>query len=93
MRKSITTRYFYSTAILLLCSIAVMGMIQLYLATGYFREENGEDLMQTIDNAILVISETSKDPDMVRRAQDAAERAAQDTGLDILDIQRGIILT
>ena len=93
MRKSITTRYFYSTAILLLCSVAVMGMIQLYLATGYFRKENGEDLMQTIDNAILVISETAENPDVAQRAKDAAEKAAQDTGMDISDIQRGIILT
>ena len=34
VRKSITTRYFYSTAVLLICSIAVMGFIQMYLATG-----------------------------------------------------------
>lgn len=96
MRKSITTRYFYSTAVLLLCSIAVMGLIQLYLATGYFREENGEDLMQTIDNTILVISETTQDADTVQRARDAAERAAQDAqdaGIDLSGIQRGIILT
>ena len=32
VRKSITTRYFYSTAVLLICSIAVMGFIQMYLA-------------------------------------------------------------
>ena len=93
MRKSITTRYFYSTAILLLCSIAVMGLIQLYLATGYFREENGEDLMQTIDNAILVISETVKDPDMAQRARDVAEKAAQETVPDVLDIQHCNVLT
>ncbi len=93
VRKSITTRYFYSTAILLLCSIAVMGLIQLYLATGYFREENGEDLMQTIDNAILVISETSEHADTAQRVADAAERAALDAGLNVIDIQRGIILT
>ena len=53
VRKSITTRYFYSTAVLLICSIAVMGFIQMYLAMGYFREENGTALIQTIDNAIL----------------------------------------
>ena len=44
VRKSITTRYFYSTAVLLICSIAVMGFIQMYLAMGYFREENGTDV-------------------------------------------------
>lgn len=39
--QKLTTRYFYSTAVLLICSIAVMGFIQMYLAMGYFREENG----------------------------------------------------
>ena len=29
MRKSITARYFYSTAFVLLCSIALMGFIQM----------------------------------------------------------------
>ena len=62
VRKSITTRYFYSTAVLLICSIAVMGFIQMYLAMGYFREENGTALIQTIDNAILAIRNPQQGP-------------------------------
>ncbi len=73
MRKSITTRYFYSTALLLICSIAVMGFIQMYLATGYFREENGDALIGTIDNAILAIREAM---------EGNIREALQDAGLE-----------
>ena len=48
MRKSITTRYFYSTAFLLVCGVALMWFIQMYLAMGYFRTENDENLLATI---------------------------------------------
>ena len=68
VRKSITTRYFYSTAVLLICSIAVMGFIQMYLAMGYFREENGTALIQTIDNAILAMQEAADDGIVEKRA-------------------------
>ena len=85
MRKSITTRYFYSTAVLLICSIAVMGFIQMYLAMGYFREENGTALIQTIDNAILAMQEAADDGIVEKRAEAA--------GLDVEDIKRGITLT
>lgn len=59
MRKSITTRYFYSTAVLLLCSIAVMGFIQMYLSIGYFRTENDESLLNTVDNIIRVLNDVN----------------------------------
>ena len=85
VRKSITTRYFYSTAVLLICSIAVMGFIQMYLAMGYFREENGTALIQTIDNAILAMQEAADDGIVEKRAEAA--------GLDVEDIKRGITLT
>ena len=88
MRKSITTRYFYSTAVLLICSIAVMGFIQMYLAMGYFREENGTALIQTIDNAILAMQEAADDGIVEKRAE-----AAEAAGLDVEDIKRGITLT
>ena len=88
MRKSITTRYFYSTAVLLICSIAVMGFIQMYLAIGYFREENGTALIQTIDNAILAMQEAADDGIVEKRAE-----AAEAAGLDVEDIKRGITLT
>ena len=77
VRKSITTRYFYSTAVLLICSIAVMGFIQMYLAMGYFREENGTALIQTIDNAILAMQEAADDGIVEKRAE-----AAEAAGLD-----------
>lgn len=76
MRKSITTRYFYSTAVLLICSIAVMGFIQMYLAMGYFREENGTALIQTIDNAILAMQEAADDGIVEKRAEAAESRRA-----------------
>ena len=49
MRKSITTRYFYSTAFLLVCGVALMWFIQMYLAMGYFRTENDDNLLATVD--------------------------------------------
>ena len=79
MRKSITTRYFYSTAILLLCSIALMGFIQLYLSMGYFRAENEATLLQTVDNTILVMKEAAG------RADTENER--------VEDVTRGIVIT
>ena len=78
VRKSITTRYFYSTAVLLICSIAVMGFIQMYLAMGYFLEENGTALIQTIDNAILAMQEAADDGIVEKRAE-----AAEAAGLDV----------
>ena len=69
MRKSITTRYFYSTAILLLCSIALMGFIQLYLSMGYFRAENEATLLQTVDNTILAHKEAAGRADTEKRAR------------------------
>lgn len=79
MRKSITTRYFYSTAILLLCSIALMGFIQLYLSMGYFRTENEATLLQTVDNTILVMQEAS---DLSDTEKERVE-----------DVTRGIVIT
>ena len=75
---------FYSTAVLLICSIAVMGFIQMYLAMGYFREENGTALIQTIDNAILAMQEAADDGIVEKKRAEAAEAA----GLDVEDIER-----
>ena len=88
VRKSITTRYFYSTAVLLICSIAVMGFIQMYLAMGYFREENGTALIQTIDNAILAMQEAADDGIVEKRAE-AAEAAGLEAGSD--DYKQAVI--
>ena len=63
MRKSITTRYFYSTAILLLASTAFMGLIQMYLAMGYFRTDNDASLINTVDNTVRVLQEAQSASD------------------------------
>ena len=60
MRKSITTRYFYSTALLLLASTALMGFIQIYLSTGFFRAQNDTELLNTVDNTIRVLKEAQE---------------------------------
>lgn len=57
MRKSITTRYFYSTAVLLLASTALLGLIQMYLAVGYFQKENDATLISTVDNTVRILQE------------------------------------
>lgn len=57
MRKSITARYFYSTAFVLLCSIALMGFIQIYLSMNYFRTEKNKSLIATVDNTVTILHE------------------------------------
>lgn len=73
MRKSITTRYFYSTAILLLASTALMGFIQVYLAMGFFRAQNDSDLLHTVDNTVRILREAQAEQ------TDADERLARIT--------------
>ena len=79
MRKSITTRYFYSTAILLLASTAFMGLIQMYLAMGYFRTDNDDSLINTVDNTVRILQEAKQ------------ESATSDEQLDV--IKREIVIT
>ncbi len=57
MLKSISTRFFYTTSILLLCGIAIMGTMQLYLSTQFFGQERNESLENTIDITIQTLSE------------------------------------
>ena len=64
MHKSITSRYFYSTAVLLLCSIAVMGFAQMYMFIGYYRNENNDKLLATIDSTIALMKEFGMTDDM-----------------------------
>ena len=52
MRKSITTRYFYATALLLIASTALMGFIQMYLSMVFFRAQSDAGLLLTVDNTI-----------------------------------------
>ncbi len=81
MRKSITSRYFYSTAILLLCSIAVMGFAQMYMFVVYYRNENNDKLLATIDSTISLMAEFGMTEDM---------DLADDTSLTLA---RSILLT
>mgnify|MGYP001852233720 CR=1 FL=1 len=57
MRKSITTRYFYATALLLIASTALMGFIQMYLSMVFFRAQSDADLLLTVDNTIQILQE------------------------------------
>ncbi|NCC08346.1 MAG: HAMP domain-containing histidine kinase [Clostridia bacterium] len=82
MRKSITTRYFYATAALLLCSTAVLGFIQIYLSAGYFRETNDTSLLATIDNTITILNEYN-----VETSSDAESKA------NAASLMRDIVIT
>ncbi len=57
MLKSISTRFFYTTSILLLCGIAVMGSMQLYLSTQVFRQERISSLENTINITLDILHE------------------------------------
>ena len=59
--------------------------IQMYLAMGYFREENGTALIQTLDNAILAMQEAADDGIVENRAE-AAEAAGLDVELSLIHI-------
>ena len=61
MRKSITTRYFYATALLLIASTALMGFIQMYLSMVFFRAQSDRDLLLTVDNTIQILQEVQAD--------------------------------
>ena len=51
MRKSITTRYFKTTAILLLSSIFLLGIALMFFASRYFRSDRERMLSNNIDSA------------------------------------------
>lgn len=61
MRKSITTRYFYATALLLIASTALMGFIQMYLSMVFFRAQSDRGLLLTVDNTIQILQEVQAD--------------------------------
>lgn len=70
-----------------------MGFIQMYLAMGYFLEENGYALRATIDNAILAMNEVEHDKKAAHETFSEAAKAAEFAGLTADDIRRGITLT
>lgn len=55
MRKSITTQYFTSTAILLLSSILLLGVSFSVFATRYFRSESDGKLVNVVDKMVLAL--------------------------------------
>lgn len=96
MRKSINRNYFYSTALLLLCSILVMGFIQIYLSIGYFRQENDEQLLNIVDNLILTIKELNEYPSqeqlpMIARSAEIAARVSN-SRVFLTDTQGSVLL-
>ncbi|MDY4785281.1 HAMP domain-containing sensor histidine kinase [Pygmaiobacter massiliensis] len=50
MNKSISSRFFTSTAILLISSILCMGICLLYFSTSYFRTESENKLLSNVQN-------------------------------------------
>ena len=55
MRKSITTRYFKTTAILLLSSIFLLGIALMFFASRYFRSDRERMLSNNIDSASQIM--------------------------------------
>ncbi len=57
MRKSISTRFFYSSSILLIAGITVMGFMHMYLSIGYFGTERRRALENTLDITVNIFEE------------------------------------
>ncbi len=55
MRKSISTRFFYATSMLLLAGIALMGSMQFYLTSEFFKQERNSSLENTVDLTIKIM--------------------------------------
>ena len=60
VRKSISSMYFSTTAILLIASITVMGFIQMYLVMEYFTGERREALSDVVDLAAAQVQQFPK---------------------------------
>lgn len=98
MRKSITTRYFYATALLLIASTALMGFIQMYLSMVFFRAQSDADLLLTVDNTIQILQEvygTTPDydiaNDLINREVTLTARASN-TNIFVADVYGKIVL-
>ena len=72
-RKSISTTYFSTTAILLITSIAVMGLIQMYLVMEYFTSERREALSDVVDLAITQVERLPKLQVLVEKNPELAD--------------------
>ncbi|WP_291243771.1 HAMP domain-containing protein, partial [Fournierella sp.] len=59
MRKSISSMYFSTTAILLIVSTAVMGLIQMYLVMGYFQDDKRSTLNDVVQVTAMQVQEDS----------------------------------
>ena len=40
MKRSLSFRYFYLCASIILCSVSILGVLQVSVSSGYFRDEN-----------------------------------------------------
>lgn len=59
MKKSISSMYFSSTAMLLLASVFVMGIVQMALVANYFEDEKRETLTDVVNIATLQFQDDS----------------------------------
>ncbi len=59
MRKSISSMYFTTTAVLLIASAAVMGLIQMYLVMEYFEDDKHRALDDAVRIAAVQVQEDS----------------------------------
>ena len=98
MRKSITTRYFYATALLLIASTALMGFIQMYLSMVFFRAQSDAGLLLTVDNTIQILQEvygTTPDydiaNDLINREVTLTARASNNN-IFVADVYGKIVL-
>lgn len=98
MRKSITTRYFYATALLLIASTALMGFIQMYLSMVFFRAQGDAGLLLTVDNTIQILQEvygTTPDydiaNDLINREVTLTARASNNN-IFVADVYGKIVL-
>ncbi len=65
MRKSISTRIFHSSTLIMLGGIIVMALVHLYLSIAYFQAESNKNLSHTIDTIISIFDEYSKEENTV----------------------------
>ncbi len=66
MRKSISSMYFVTTALLLVVSAAIMSLIQLWMAMGYFSREQQETLTEVVNIVCTRLAEEADDLQQLR---------------------------
>lgn len=80
-RKSISSTYFTTTAVLLITSIMVMGMIQMYLVMEYFTSERRDALSDVVDLAAAQVQRIPELRELARENPELAEVVQQNVSL------------